>query len=482
MTYTQTPLATLRSKTGSLLQKLYSEFGLVKTELDALAAVDATRSATLVVAASDSSDLSKDQADYVCDGTADQTEINAAIAALPATGGRVLLLDGTYITSSDIVPTSNTSIVGQGFSTIIKPANSSTHNIFSGTNLSNILLKDFRIEGNKSNLTYQDDADLQNGILCNEWYNSVLNNLLILNCIGNGLRIKTQDGTDSSKLLHNQISNVISRLNNVNGCSIETYAEYMNFGNCSFSNNTQYGVYINSANNIFSNCTVIQNSKSGVFVDTSAKTTNNMFFGNQINHNLEHGVFLNTDTSNTIIQSCKVIANSYHGIYNYASGYNVILGNTVTTNSYGNPNQYDQICIAQGSLRCNVSNNSVLKYSGGARYGINEISSSDYNVYVGNVINTHTTGTMNITGANSSISKNIGYINENKGTATITTGQTTVDVTHGLAAAPTRVILSPTTATAGKDYYVSAKAASTFTITIDSAAEADISFDWQAIV
>jgi hypothetical protein len=41
MTYTQTPLATLRSKAGSLLQKLYSEFGLVKTELDALAAVDA---------------------------------------------------------------------------------------------------------------------------------------------------------------------------------------------------------------------------------------------------------------------------------------------------------------------------------------------------------------------------------------------------------------------------------------------------------
>lgn len=41
MTYTQTSLATLQSKAGSLLQKLYSEFGLVKTELDALAAVDA---------------------------------------------------------------------------------------------------------------------------------------------------------------------------------------------------------------------------------------------------------------------------------------------------------------------------------------------------------------------------------------------------------------------------------------------------------
>jgi hypothetical protein len=36
MTYTQTNLATLRSKAGSLLQKLYTEFGLVKTELDTL--------------------------------------------------------------------------------------------------------------------------------------------------------------------------------------------------------------------------------------------------------------------------------------------------------------------------------------------------------------------------------------------------------------------------------------------------------------
>ena len=70
----------------------------------------------------------------------------------------------------------------------------------------------------------------------------------------------------------------------------------------------------------------------------------------------------------------------------------------------------------------------------------------------------------------------------NTGTATITAGQTTVDVTHGLAAAPTRVILTPTTALGGKFAYVSAKAASTFTITIDSASEADISFDWYAVV
>lgn len=34
--------------------------------------------------------------DYLCDGTEDQVEINAAIAALPSGGGEVVLLDGMY--------------------------------------------------------------------------------------------------------------------------------------------------------------------------------------------------------------------------------------------------------------------------------------------------------------------------------------------------------------------------------------------------
>jgi hypothetical protein len=46
-----------------------------------------TRSATFVVAANDSSTLSKQQADYVCDGTDDQVEIQAAIDAANVLGG-----------------------------------------------------------------------------------------------------------------------------------------------------------------------------------------------------------------------------------------------------------------------------------------------------------------------------------------------------------------------------------------------------------
>ena len=52
------------------------------------------RAASVVVAAADSAD--KARADLVCDGVSDQITINQAVASLPAGGGRVLLLEGSY--------------------------------------------------------------------------------------------------------------------------------------------------------------------------------------------------------------------------------------------------------------------------------------------------------------------------------------------------------------------------------------------------
>ncbi len=55
---------------------------------------------TILVAASNS--LDKSGARYICDGVADDVEIQAALNALPATGGCVLLLDGTYTLTAQI--------------------------------------------------------------------------------------------------------------------------------------------------------------------------------------------------------------------------------------------------------------------------------------------------------------------------------------------------------------------------------------------
>ena len=51
---------------------------------------------TFVVAASNSDSVSKAQADYKCDGVDDQVEIQAAIYALPANGGKISLAEGAF--------------------------------------------------------------------------------------------------------------------------------------------------------------------------------------------------------------------------------------------------------------------------------------------------------------------------------------------------------------------------------------------------
>jgi len=93
------------------------------------------RAATIIIAAADS--LDKTKADYVCDGTADNADIQDAIDALPATGGRILLLDGTYnievTTDNDSITINKpyVKIQGQGHSTLLRWDNSAlTGNVF----------------------------------------------------------------------------------------------------------------------------------------------------------------------------------------------------------------------------------------------------------------------------------------------------------------------------------------------------------------
>ena len=68
-----------------------------------------------------------EEVDYLCDGTNDQEEIIQALNALPATGGEVVILDGTYnITASINIPKDNVSIRGNGNATILKRMYNST--------------------------------------------------------------------------------------------------------------------------------------------------------------------------------------------------------------------------------------------------------------------------------------------------------------------------------------------------------------------
>lgn len=65
-------------------------------------------------------------------------------------------------------------------------------------------------------------------------------------------------------------------------------------------------------------------------------------------------------------------------------------------------------------------------------------------------------------------------------TATIDAGTSTIDVSHGMGKAPSTVIISPLQDCNPRRWWVSAKTALIFTISLDANAGSDLSFDWWA--
>lgn len=95
--------------------------------------------ATWVVAAVDSVAPEAANADYVCDGVADEVQIAAAVAG----GGRVVLLDGTYTLSAAVTLASGVSVVGMGAGVTTLAGSA----IFSGDTLTQVQIEDLTCDG-----------------------------------------------------------------------------------------------------------------------------------------------------------------------------------------------------------------------------------------------------------------------------------------------------------------------------------------------
>jgi parallel beta-helix repeat protein len=101
--------------------------------------------------------------DYLCDGTADQVEINNAITALPATGGEIVILDGTYnITAKINVTKDNVSIRGNGNATILKRMfdSISGEGVITLTSRSGCNVANLQVDGNAANFSHFGNADI----------------------------------------------------------------------------------------------------------------------------------------------------------------------------------------------------------------------------------------------------------------------------------------------------------------------------------
>lgn len=130
-----------------------------------------TRSATLVIAANDSSAKSKAQADYVCDGTNDESEIQAAVTALGTTGGTIKLLAGTF--SAQALPIKSKVFyegMGAGATKIQLPTGATSHLFLTSgaTDITGGAIRNIELDG--TNAATQNAIDFSSSDVLEEFY------------------------------------------------------------------------------------------------------------------------------------------------------------------------------------------------------------------------------------------------------------------------------------------------------------------------
>jgi parallel beta-helix repeat protein len=265
---------------------------------------------TKIVAASNSSQAAKDAADYVADGDTgsandgDQVQINAALTA--AAGGKVYLLEGTYVADATILIPNNTTLAGAGQGTVIEMADIdvSDHLIESSdaTTGTGITIQDLKLDGRKDLNT----AGIQMGIYL---YNM-------------GSSSSARAGAN----LHNLVINRFSD----SGIYLENSA--MNHLSDITSINNNHGVYLDTSDgNTLTGIDGSSNANVGILLFAA---TANTITGNVIGTNAGKGIVLSQNSNNNVVTGNRVYdsggSTNNQGIYIDNSDSNTVTGNTIT--------------------------------------------------------------------------------------------------------------------------------------------------------
>jgi hypothetical protein len=125
---------------------------------------------SVIIAAVNSAETSKQKADFVCTGEGDQAIINQAIASLPEAGGSVLLLEGNYDIRREegklggiLIERSNVTLMGVGAATkLIQAPNQNTNVIrIIGEGVSHVTIRDLYVDANRdANTDGEGDPDV----------------------------------------------------------------------------------------------------------------------------------------------------------------------------------------------------------------------------------------------------------------------------------------------------------------------------------
>lgn len=373
--------------------------------------------ATITIAASDSATTSKNAATYVCDGTADEVEINAALAALPSIGGTVLLAEGTYTIAAPIATAkAGSHIVGAGVgATTIKVVNTAGAPV--NTTLVQLIharsrLDGVTVDGNKANNAGQTSMVLvgANAADCRiinvAGQNSAGISFSVLTS-GHGTKLVGclsdspassafrfgHTGTNPVEAVHCSSrsagaigfyavsgSTVLSACDAVSSTSQGFYADTtvvdMVLSGC-FSRANSVGYYFTAGNIVVNGCDAVSNNGQGLLTLSTAAVA---VTGGLYTNNTSYGMYLNGGTAISITGAKIALNGSYGIVIDVASGCHVV-GNFFYNNSTTTNNAATQLFIATSDNV--VHGNTFRRGPSGNRASHGILISSGSNNYIG---------------------------------------------------------------------------------------------------
>ena len=260
--------------------------------------------------------------DYLCDGTADEVEINAAIQALRTTGGEVVLLDGLYnLASAILINKDNVTLSGNGANTkIVRAFNDDEYDDQQGLvviNASGCVIRNLYFDGVKGTYTSNTAINLYSGNNCTIADNTVVNS----SC--DGILVNGDYLTIDNNI--------------INAC--DGNGLYLYKGNKHVATNNKitgsglYGIYVyNVKDATVSNNISTGNTDSGIKVYWSDRTT---YTGNVLNNNNQCGLYLTRGKAN-VISGNAFVDNNHYGVYILSdASYTVVMGNSFVDNTSG---------------------------------------------------------------------------------------------------------------------------------------------------
>mgnify|MGYP001610463590 CR=1 FL=1 len=433
----------------------------------------AKRESTYIVAASDAPAHVIAQADYKCDGVADNVQIQAAIDALPAAGGgKIRLTQGTFNLAAALTAGGNTFLEGAGIeSTTISVADNVNGIVISeastygggvkdltlkvegaaviGISVSGVwksCLESLKIEAKTASyatgiriLSAAYLASIRNcRIIGFTTYgiNLAANGCVVDNCdligISGSKDIYVESTAQGCKILNNWLESASGR----DVRHIQTEASYtIIYGNAIDGMYTaaSIGVYIVGAG--ARNCLVVGNtfdfSKGvGIQIDTTAGESN-IIASNTFSTTTDSNAILVAKNNQTIDGNNIYISVADLGtaaVYLGANAHDIVVSNNTIKNTLANPDYG----IYVGGLRAVIKGNIIDKWT----YGISLAQAGSAAVIEGNNFLNMTTAGVDVPGNATVIHHNAGFVTENSGASTGTGAQQTI--AHGLGFTPTR--------------------------------------------